>query len=125
MVESHWTPELVEAYLAEAADTLRRLPEKRVRGYFSSWPDIVLDACEAYGWEDAKTRLGPPTARAIDQMDRTLLWLRWLDRSDQKIVWDRANGRGWKAIAYEHSINRTTAWRRWCYALCLIATRLR
>ena len=38
VAESHWTPRLVEAYLAEAADTLRRLPEHRVRGYVSELP---------------------------------------------------------------------------------------
>lgn len=124
MADTHWTPKLVEAYLAEAADTLRRLPEQRVRGYFSAWPPIIHEAWDAYGWSETENRKGPPSARAIDQMDRTLLWLRWLDRDDQKIVWHRAGNRPWKAIAHEHGINRTTAWRRWTYALVTIAARL-
>ncbi len=124
MTGMHWTPRLVEAYLAEAADTLRRLPEQRVQGYVSAWPEIIRDAWEAYGWAEGPTRPGPPTARAIDQMDVTLLWLRWLDRDDQKIVWDRANRRPWKAIAFDHGIDRSTAWRRWTYGLVTIAARL-
>ena len=124
MAEVHWTPKLVEAYLAEAADTLRRLPEPRVRGYGSSWPEVIREAWEAYGWTEAPLRLGPPSAEAIDQMDQTLLWLRWLDRDDQKIVWGRANRRPWKAIAHEYGIDRTTGWRRWTYALVVIAAHL-
>jgi hypothetical protein len=34
MTEPYWTPRLVEVYLAEAADTMRRLPEPGVSGYF-------------------------------------------------------------------------------------------
>ncbi len=124
MAEPHWTPKLVEVTLAEAADTLRRLPEQRVRGYFNTWPDILRDGWEAYGWSEARTRPGPPPARAIDEMDRTLLWLRWLEPADQKLVWARASGRPWKAIAIEHGIDRTTGWRRWTYALVTIAARL-
>lgn len=124
MVDVHWTPKLVEAYLAEAADTLRRLPEERVQTARSSWPPIVHEACDAYGWEAAETRPGPPAAKAIDQMDRTLLWLRWLDREDQKLVWDRACGLPWKAITHKYGFDRSTGWRRWTYALVTIAARL-
>ena len=79
---------------------------------------------DAYGQSEARTRLGPPTARAIDQMDCTLPWLRWLDGDDQKLVWERANGRRWKAIAGTRGIDRSTAWRRWSYAVHVIAARL-
>ena len=123
-VQDHWTARMVAVYLEEAADTLRRLPEKRVQGYGSTWPDIVQDTWDAYGQSEARTRLGPPTARAIDQMDRTLPWLRWLDGDDQKLVWERANGRRWKAIAGTRGIDRSTAWRRWSYAVHVIAARL-
>jgi hypothetical protein len=123
MVPTSWTPRLVEAYLAEAADTLRRLPQHRIRGYFSTWPEILSDAREIAGDADGPTRLAPSPG-AIDQMDRILLWLRWLEREGQRIVWDRANRRPWKLIAEEHGIDRTTAWRRWTYALVTIAARL-
>jgi hypothetical protein len=54
MAEPHWTPKMVAAYLEEAADTLRRLPNHRVGGYASAWPEIVRDYWEAFGWHDAE-----------------------------------------------------------------------
>jgi uncharacterized protein DUF6362 len=124
MTEIYWTPRLVEACLVEAADTLRRLPEPRVPGYVNSWPEVVEKAQVARGPAEGPTRLGPPSPAAIDQMDAVLRWLRWLEPDEQKIVWDRANRRPWKAIACAHDIERTTAWRRWTYALVTIAARL-
>jgi hypothetical protein len=44
-------------------------------------------------------------------MEQTLLWLRWIERDDQRIVWARANGRPWKAIAHDLGVERTTAFR--------------
>lgn len=124
MAEPHWTPKMVAVYLEEAADTLRRLPPVKVRGYVTTWPPIVRDYWEAFGWDEVRVRLGPPSAKAIDQMDRTLLWLRWLDVADHRLVWSRACGRPWKAIAHEFGCDRTTAWRRWTYAMITIAARL-
>lgn len=124
MGEPHWTREMVAAWLEEAADTLRRLPRVRVQGYVTAWPPIVHDYWEAFGWDETEARLGPPSAKAIDRMDCSLLWLRWLEREDQRIVWDRANGRPWKAIAHDYGIDRSTAWRHWNYAMGSIAVRL-
>jgi hypothetical protein len=36
-----WTPALVEERLAEAAFVLKRLPEPRRQGYFSTWPAVL------------------------------------------------------------------------------------
>ena len=36
-----WTPSTVEARLAEAAWVLKHMPEPRLSGYFSTWPEIV------------------------------------------------------------------------------------
>ncbi|MDB5407746.1 MAG: uncharacterized protein JWL84_2658 [Rhodospirillales bacterium] len=119
----HWTPRLVEAYVAEAAVTLHCLPEQRVQGYVNTWPEIQSDACDTDGVADRPTRF-TPSPNAIDQMDRVLLWLRWLKRDDQRIVWERAKRRPWKDIAHEHGADRSTVWRRWTYALVTIAARL-
>jgi hypothetical protein len=124
MVEYRWTPEMVAAYLAEAADTLRRLPSAKVQGCRSSWPPIVQDFWEMCADDDAPVHLGPPTAKAIDQMDKTLLWLRWLEKEDQRLVWDRANHRPWKVIAADLHVDRSTAWRRWTYAVGTLVARL-
>jgi hypothetical protein len=119
-----WTPRLVETRLAEAADTLRRLPEHCANRYRSTWPPINEDC----GTDSKPTRtskpLTPPSAAAIDRMDAALFWLGWLDRGDQQIVWSRARGCPWKIITREHAIERTTAWRHWTAALIVIAARL-
>jgi hypothetical protein len=124
MSDIHWTPKLVAIYLEEAAETLRRLPPVKVQGYFSTWPPVLREFWEAYGRDELEVRLGPPSGRAIDQMDETMLWLRWLEIEDAKLVWERAGGRPWKIIAHRWGIDRSTAWRRWTYALVTIAAKL-
>jgi hypothetical protein len=124
MTEPHWTPKLVAAYLEEAADTLHRLPDRRVGGYVSAWPEIVRDYWQAFGWHDAEVRPIPPSPKAIDQMDESLRWLWWLEPHEARLAWARASGKPWKVIAYQFGIDRTTAWRRWRYGLITIAARL-
>jgi len=48
-----YTPKDIEDRLEEAAATLRRLPDTRVPGYFSTWPPIIRAAVEAYGYDPA------------------------------------------------------------------------
>lgn len=124
MTGMHWTPTLVEERLVEAADTLRRLPERRVQGFLSAWPEVVREAWGAHGWADGPTRQGPPSPQAIDRMDVTLGWLRWLDPADAKLVWVRAEGTPWKGIGWRFGVSVKTAQRRWDYALSLITWRL-
>jgi len=124
MTDRDWTPKTVEARLEEAAHTLRRLPALKVQGYFSTWPPIIQDFWEAFGWHEAEVRLGPPSPTAIDRMDETMLWLRWLDPDEVRLVWLRAEGVRWKIIGHRFGIDRSTAWRHWTYALIKIATRL-
>ncbi len=124
MADRHWTPEIVAERLEEAADTLRRLPPVRVRGHASSWPEVVRDVREAYGWDEARPRLGPPSPAAIDAMDEALRWLAWLEPDEARLVWLRAEGVRWKLICYRFGVGRSTAWRRWVCALVKIAARL-
>ena len=124
MTVERWTPSLVEERLAEAADTLKRLPPVRSQGYVSTWPPFLREACEAYGWTEVQLRLGPPSAAAIDRMDETLQWLPWLEPEDSKLVWARAGNRPWKEICWHFGFSRATAWRRWVGALCVIAIEL-
>jgi len=124
MAEAKWTPERVEARIEEAADTLRRLPEERVQGFVSTWPPVVRDFWDAFGWEETRVRRGPPQAGAIDRMDEALRWLSWLEPDDARIVWLRACGVHWKLITWRFGISRTTAWRNWAAALLSIAARL-
>ncbi len=124
MTDERWTASRVEERLAEAADVLRRLPEERVQGYGSTWPAYVHDPGEAYGWDRPRLRPIPPTPRAIDRMEETLTWLRWLEPEVAKLVWARAKGERWKVICWRFGLGRTTAWERWVMGLCVIALRL-
>jgi drug/metabolite transporter superfamily protein YnfA len=53
-----------------------------------------------------------------------LLWLRWLDPADARLLWLRANRKPWKPICWELGISRATANRRWQYGIAVIVWRL-
>jgi len=125
MAEVTLTPAEVEERLAEAADILRRLPESRVQGHASTWPPYVREYWESYGVAEVKLRRPPPSAAAIDRMDEALPWLTWLDPTDAKIVWLRANGDRWKVICWSVGMQRSAVHQHWLYGLCVIAWRLR
>lgn len=118
------TPVEIENRFEEAASVLRRLPDPRPMGYFSTWPQVVRSAVEAYGWEPARSMRVPPTPQAISHMEECFAWLLWLDPDDARIVWLRAEGMRWKPICYRMGISRATAWRRWAAALLTISKRL-
>ncbi|EME69975.1 hypothetical protein H261_10512 [Paramagnetospirillum caucaseum] len=125
MAEATLTPAEVEERLAEAADILRRLPESRVQGHASAWPPYVREYWESYGVAEVKLRRPPPSAAAITRMDEALPWLTWLDPTDAKIVWLRANGDRWKVICWSVGMQRSAVHQHWLYGLCVIAWRLR
>ena len=84
--ESPTLRDAVWELLLEAADTLRRLPN-RERGWLTAaarahWPDYVRNTAEEFAGAVGAERGGPvrlrPTpasAAAIDRMDTVLLWL--------------------------------------------------
>lgn len=115
-----WTAALVAERLSEAADVLDRLPEPRVRGFYSLLP-LLPDAPAGDG---ARTRPAAPAPEAIDRMDEALVWLAWLEPGERHLVWLRAGGLPWKRITHRLGIGRTTAWQQWTIALLKIATRL-
>ena len=115
-----WTPTLVAERLAEAADVLDRLPEPKVRGFYSLLP-LLPDGPAGDG---ARAKPAAPTPEAIDRMDEALRWLCWLEPEERRLVWLRAQGLPWKRITPRLGTGRTTAWQRWTTALLKIATRL-
>ncbi|MBL8660602.1 MAG: helix-turn-helix domain-containing protein [Rhodospirillales bacterium] len=122
MRNGSWTSKAVAERLEEAAATLRRLPPVRVRGFYSAWPRIVGDVCEAV--EPDEVHLGPPAPAAIDRMDQALRWLHWLEPDETRLVWLRAEGVRWKVITSRFRTGRSTLWRRWTGALIKIAGAL-
>lgn len=119
-----WTVADVEARLCEAADVMRRLPPVRVQGYFNTWPAIAHEFSDRVGREPTRMRRPPPSPDAITRAEATLLWLRWLDLDDARLVWMRARRARWGEICQRFGIARSTANRRYDYALTVIVWRL-
>ncbi len=121
-----WDGKMVAARMEEAADIMKRLPATGLRpaGYVSSWPPVLQEFWEAYGWNDLKVKLGPPPSEAIDRMDEALEWLRWLEPDQVRLIWLRAERVPWKLIMTRIGVSRATAWRMWAAALMVISTRL-
>ncbi len=121
---SEWTREMVEERLIEAADVMKRLPNVRVAGFFSTWPAKRQEFSDLVGQEPVPMRRPAPARDAIDRTEQALPWLQWLEAEDAKLVWMRVEGIPWKAICARFGISRVTANRRWEYAMSLIAWRL-
>jgi hypothetical protein len=120
------TPREIEDRFEEAALTLRRLPERnRPRGYASSWPPVVHDAMQAYGYTPEAPMRIVPSAAAITRMEECFDWLLILEPEDARIVWLRAEGVRWRQVCYRAGVVRTTAWRRWAASLLTIAKHLK
>jgi hypothetical protein len=120
---TEWTPELVEARLAEAAFVLKRLPEPRKQGYFSTWPAMLLSAREIAAQEPRPMKV-LPSPQAISRMEETLTWTACLDPIDGKIVWLRAHGMRWKQVCWAVGLQRSAAHRHWQFGLSVIALTL-
>ncbi|MBF0148366.1 MAG: hypothetical protein HQL85_19605 [Magnetococcales bacterium] len=119
-----WTSKMVASRLDEAAATMKRLPAIGPRDMKSLWPPIIQEFWEAYGWDEAKIRLGSPSADAISRMDECMLWLRWLEKDQIQLVWARAERLPWKVILERMGVSRATAWRLWSSSLSELAVRL-
>lgn len=114
----------VEDRIRDAARTLRRLPEERVQGYFSTWPKIKRDEMEILQMEKEPMRIRP-SSDDITKMEEVLfVWLRWLDVDERKLVWQRAERVRWKLICAQFGVGRTKAWEMYKCALGKIAARI-
>lgn len=118
-----WTPSMVEARLSEAAYVLKRLPEPKLSGYFSTWPEFVYSFADKVGQEPKPMRV-LPSPQAISRMEETLTWTAGLDPVDGKIVWMKAYGERWKSICWAVGLQRSAAHQHWLYGLSVISLRL-
>ena len=118
-----WTRTMVEDRIDTAADVFRALPGVRLQGYANAWPEYFHTFADKVG-QTPQARRPRPSPRAITEAEATLLWLRWLDPGDARLLWLRANRTPWKPICWELGISRATANRRWQYGLAVIVWRL-
>ncbi|MET3791791.1 DUF6362 family protein [Aquamicrobium terrae] len=119
-----WNRDVVEARIQEAADVLKRLPEERVRGFFNTWPDMMVEFSDMVGRAGEPMKRPPPHPGAISRMEETLTWSKYLEPDDARLLWARADGMPWKHVCWRFGMARATAHRRYDYALCLIAWQL-
>ena len=124
MTDQKWTKEQVAERFEAAVRTLRRLPPVRVRGYISSWPEIIYTKREI-AMMDQKPKRWPPTAEAISEMEETCRWVSLLDQvDDRKIIWYRASRLPWREICVRLGVARSTANWRWQKAILTITNKL-
>ena len=106
-----WTTGDVVYRLAEAIETLRRLPlprHGRPAQRWTYWPDYVRDALEAYGYAKTHIRPGAPPPDKIKRMEETLEWLLWVADLERKLVFARAAKITWRALEDHDGRSRTT-----------------
>ncbi|MDP1669549.1 DUF6362 family protein [Phaeovulum sp.] len=118
-----WTRTTVEDRIETAAEVFRALPDVRPQGFANAWPEYFHSFGDKVG-QTPQARRPRPGPRAITEAEATLLWLRWLEPQDARLVWLRANRTAWKPICWELGISRATANRRWEYGLSVITWRL-
>ena len=115
-----WDAAAVEARLIDCAETIKRV---RMRGvwpamYGSSWPDIIQEFWDAFGWHDVEIAPAPPTAAAITRMDETMIWFLYIKQPrDRRIAWAKAFGVSDGKIARIIGQSRWTVRRRYKAAL--------
>jgi hypothetical protein len=119
----NWTTTQVEDRLELAADVFARLPGVKPQGYFSAWPEYFHSFGDKVG-QEPRMRRPRPSPRDITEAEEALLWLRWLEKNDARIVWLRANRKPWKAVCWELGISRATANRRWQFGIAVMVWRL-
>lgn len=105
------TRDFIAARLREAWDTLRRLPSQDVPTLRSTWPQAVQDVADAYGYTPPTARLSPASPRAIDRMNETFTWFKFLEDHPHltRAVWlTAAAGMGPRRAANALGIHRDT-----------------
>jgi hypothetical protein len=118
-----WTTAQVQDRLELAADVFAQLPAVKPQGYFSAWPEYFHSFADKVG-QEPESRRPRPSPRDITEAEEAMLWLRWLEKDDARLLWLRANGTQWKPICWELGISRPTANRRWQYGIAVIVWRL-
>lgn len=123
MKDKLWTKEMVAEHFEEAVYTLSKLPDFKVPGYFSTWPEIEYTPNERMMQMKFPSR-PMATPDQVTRLEQTFDWMPWITVEERKLIWKRANRIGWKTISWQFGCDRTTAWRKWSIGLEKIAARL-
>ena len=115
----------VEERLRSAARTLRRLPNVKIQGYFSTWPTIIREPLEILQMEPEPMRITPSMADITEMEEVLFIWLKWIEPEERRLVWLRAERVRWKLICGRFGVGRTKAWEMYRTALARIGAKLR
>ena len=76
--EPIYDAEVVQYRLEEAGATLLALPSKGClpAGYRSNWPEVLVNAAEAYGYGPITIKAPVPSARKVTRMDEAFGWMK-------------------------------------------------
>lgn len=105
---AEWTRADVEARLESAVSVMRAQPAVKPQGTFSAWPTYFHEFADKVGQKPSMRR-PQPSPRAITEAEDAMLWLRWLDVDDARIVWARAEGTAWKPICWRLGMSGVSA----------------
>ena len=85
-----WTHEWLVERLADAGDTLRRLPKPKgqERSLHAAWPEMLREWL-AYGDETTQVKRARPHPQAITRLDEILEMLMWLTPRQRAVLWAR------------------------------------
>ncbi len=122
--------------LLEAADTLKRLPD-RERGWLatcdrSAWPSVLIEQAERWanavaqgGWDAMTVHPGPPSAAAIQRMDTLFRLTAGFPRSlDLRRAFLLASGIPARVIAAHTRCSRRTVFNARDRTVALLAEQL-
>jgi hypothetical protein len=115
---------MAENRLQSAARTLRRLPDRKVQGYFNTWPTIIREPLEILQMEAEPMRIRPSPSDISEMEDVLFNWLPTLEPDERHLAWMRAERICWKAICKHFGVGRTKAWEMYRRALAKLAIRL-
>lgn len=118
-----WTTAQVQDRLELAASVMRQMPGVMPQGFFNAWPEYFHSFADKVG-QEPQMRRPRPSPRQITEAEEAMLWLRWLEKDDARLVWLRANGTPWKPICWQLGVSRATANRRFQYGIAVIVWRL-
>jgi len=126
-MSEEWTAPMIADRFKDAIRSLRRLREPRLKPmqYFSTWPPVVYTTWELMQQQAGPLRLGPPSPRAIQDMEDTFNWIFWVEsQMERELIWFRANRIPWKTICVELGLSRSHATQIWKRGLQRIADNL-
>jgi hypothetical protein len=101
----HWTKEDVEDHFEEAVYTLKKLPDFKVPGYFSTWPEIEYTPQERMKQMKFPAKLHA-TPEQVTRLEQTFDWMLWITVEERKLIWKRAMRVRWKTICWELGCDR-------------------